>query len=321
MARTTDTVVGQVLPGGGVPGAVLTKASAASGDAVWSLPTVVPPLTPIVQGDTLIYQTVNGVLVPLPATQLQFPANPRQQFEVESMSGLPDGQLVNVWPDVSGNGLDITAAGAARPTLITQNDGVRAVRFDGVANVLRRLGMPAVNTPDLVVFMVATTFSPVSGNLWTLAAASLGSGAGAAMGFMNANGSVGARANNLGGATLRGPGFQTLDSSATTAGSWFRLAHCLKWGNTDGPVPGWGQYSLLGGNASFNFLSGVPVGTNFNFTHLEIAAEGNGGGPPIGFALVDCTFFSYYEGAAAAAINLRDCWMTLEKLRARYRCL
>jgi hypothetical protein len=37
--------------------------------------------------------------------------------------------------------------------------------------------------------------------------------------------------------------------------------------------------------------------------------------------LVEHSFFSYYVGADSIAISPRDCWMTLEKLRARYRCL
>lgn len=334
MARTQDLVAPQVLPGGGVPGAVLTKASATDGDVVWSLPTTIDPTFPIVDGDTLIYQTViiQGVptIVPVPASQAKRPLGAKQMFEVESFNAIADGTLLTSWSDVSGNALDIAnGGGAERPILITDsgNSPIRAVRFDGVANNLLRRGMAAVATEELTVFLVMRHYAAGGDVPWSLGrAGAVGAAAGNARGlFGGTTVCPGSQANGLGGATAHGPMNATQDGASTvnTGGPGVRRAYCYKWTRINrSPTEMWGELLFGGtGGCAFLFLSNIPLVNQFTFTALVMGAENNGGGALTLFAEQDVSYFAYYEGAAALAITPKQVQTELARLRATYQCL
>lgn len=69
-------------------------------------------------------------------------------------TGLPAvGALVDTWTDISVWGRNLTAAGAARPTVVDVGGGRKAARFDGAANILRS---PAFATAQpLTMYLVA----------------------------------------------------------------------------------------------------------------------------------------------------------------------
>lgn len=313
----------------------------APGNAVGDVPTwngvqylpaqpLVPPGSPtpaFPPGDTLIFNTINNTF--MPASSFPRPPGASQIFEVDSFSALPDGSLIQTWPDVSGHGLDISnGGGAARPTLKTDADGVRAVVGDGAANVLRRLGMTAVNTFDLTVFVVQRhTFFSSTKIPWSLGrAATLSNAVGCARGLISAASIChGAQANNLGGAITHSGGGVRQDDAAgvNTAGQYAaRRAYAFTWRNIGLTAnPRWCQTAFLGDVCASIALDVSPPANNFSFTDITIMAENNGGGAPTLFADTELTYFSYYVSGNSSAISLRAIWIELERLRAKYQAL
>jgi hypothetical protein len=72
----------------------------------------------------------------------------------ESLAGLVNGTSVASWPDESGNGHDLTQAAAGqRPVFVAGVDGLPAVLFDGVDDVLATSGA-VFNTDRHTIFVV-----------------------------------------------------------------------------------------------------------------------------------------------------------------------
>jgi hypothetical protein len=290
---------------------------------VASPPAAQNPSFPIVEGDTIIYQTINNILTPIPASQIPSPAGSHNMYEVESFLGTPTGTLITAWPDVSGNGFDISnAGGAARPTYLVDplGDGINLVRFDGVANFLRRLAMAAVASSEMTVFTVFSQIGPAASEPWGLgsAASVSDSAAGHARGTIGAASfTSGAQANNLGGATAIGPGATALDSASTVnqAGTNVRRAMAWKWTTRSGR---WSVFPFLGNSVSEAFLTAAPPATGFTWTAVILGAGNNAGGAPNLFCRADWCFFSTYPGVILSDRVIR---VELEKLRARYQCL
>lgn len=62
---------------------------------------------------------------------------PALRLKASAITGLNDGDPVSTWPDSSGNGHDVTAAGTARPLYKTNIlNGKPVVRFDGINDLL-----------------------------------------------------------------------------------------------------------------------------------------------------------------------------------------
>jgi hypothetical protein len=242
-------------------------------------------------------------------------------YQVESFAGTPDGTLLAAWPDASGNAHNLANTGGAdRPAYIAdpQGDGIPAVRFDGVADFMRVVGMPAVNTSEQAVFCVMSQIGPAASEPWALGRVGVADSAAG-----NARGTVGAasftngcQANNLGGATAIGAGSTALDSasSVNTSGLNVRRAFAFKWSTRRGR---WSCFTFVGDTVAEAFLTVAPVGTNFVWTAVALGAGNNGGGAPNLFSACDWNFFAVYPSILAD----RVVWMVLAHLRARYRCL
>lgn len=77
-------------------------------------------------------------------------------FEADVGIGVADGAAIPTWSDQSGNSLDLTATGSARPTFRAQDgsDTLPFLEFDGSANILKRTGMTAYTGGELTVYAV-----------------------------------------------------------------------------------------------------------------------------------------------------------------------
>lgn len=285
-------------------------------------PGALPPGTVPKAGDTLVFNTVINQFVP--ASQLPLPTGAAGgQFQIESFFADPDGTLESTWVDSSPSGLGnlVNTGGGTRPTLLTDVDGIRALRFDGVANFLRRTGMGAVNTSRHTVFLVAKHGFGGGTIPWSFGRAGvLSNGVGCCRGILGATSVVhGVEANNLGGAVAQSVGPATVDGVSNTNAGGFgvRRAWCFQWGGDGQITARWGGFMHVSGLTSFAALDGDPPVNNFSFTALYLGAENNGGGAPIGFSPVDFSYFSYYPGLQ---FNGAVVGQELTRLRAVYQC-
>ncbi|HEY4100088.1 MAG TPA: hypothetical protein VGM20_04330 [Gemmatimonadales bacterium] len=79
-----------------------------------------------------------------------------QLYSADAGIGLANNNPVPLWADQSGNGLDLTASGSARPTFFSDDgDGLPYVKFDGSAMGMGVTGMTAYTGTELTAFIVA----------------------------------------------------------------------------------------------------------------------------------------------------------------------
>lgn len=257
-----------------------------------------------------------GVPVPTAA-----PAGANGQFIIESFAADPDGTLETTWVDQTGTGNIANGGGAGRPTLGTASDGVRFLRFDGVANFMRR-ALAAVNTKNLTLFIVEAHDFAGGTIPWSLGRAGvLSNGVGCARGILGAASNVfGAEANNLGGAVAQSVAPSSLDGGGTfnTGGFGQRRAWCFQWRGNGMLTARWGGYVSLGHLRAFISLDADPPANNFTYTDFVLGAENNGGGALLSFCPVDYSYFALYPGVA---MEPRVVMQELERLRERYLCV
>ena len=73
-------------------------------------------------------------------------------FDVMDIRGLNDGDAISTWPDLSGNGRDVTNTSTARPVFKTGIiNGFPVVRFDGTNDSLIRTSASDMPTSDTSV--------------------------------------------------------------------------------------------------------------------------------------------------------------------------
>lgn len=99
---------------------------------------------------------------PNPATFFTVPSTPlpgaRAIFDIRTlMASLVDADPIGTWPDLSGNGLDISNTGTARMTFNADpdGDGIGEAASDGVNDILLRTGMAAYAGGELTMYLVA----------------------------------------------------------------------------------------------------------------------------------------------------------------------
>jgi hypothetical protein len=235
------------------------------------------------KGDIYVFNTTLNQFVPL--SQAPEPAGALMKYDVSSFAAQADGTLITTWPDLSGNGFDLSnAGGAQRPTYKTNplGDAVPAVRGDGVDDRLFRTGMPAVNSQELVVFVVMTAGRPVAAvEPWALGRAAVVDNAqGCTQGSIGPqfNWKVGCLAgNNLGGNTLRSVGSTSLDEgNANDVGNNIRRAYAFRWGVRTGPSGSfWGVTCYAGTRIVAVDLVAAPANP-FTFTRCGLFAAADG---------------------------------------------
>lgn len=281
-----------LLPPGGLEGEIATKANDNDYEFVWR--------------DLFSLQQIA-------AAASQAPTGAAGMFRVESLAGTSDGADISSWMDDMGNG-DMPDPGAsARPSyhLNLYGDHIAAVRFDGVDEYMRRTGMTSPANQVLAVFLVAA-HKGTGGVLWELHGGSVFGGPGGAGGTITSSGdALGARAMNLGGATVRGAGAVMHDADVSNAGILFRRAYCFQWMMRDGTFV---MVAYRGTDAAVNDLASASPG-NFTYTALIFGASGNGGGSPVSFGQIDLSFFSYYP----ILLSPTEVATELARLRAVYK--
>jgi hypothetical protein len=87
-------------------------------------------------------------------------------LKADQITGLIDNDPISTWEDQSGNGFDVTQAGADRPTYKTGIiNSLPVVRFDGVTEFMSRAPDSVLEPSTLSIFAIYSTSSGINGRV------------------------------------------------------------------------------------------------------------------------------------------------------------